>query len=102
MITTTRQHILNAIVKQLAYLDHINYILVNAHGCYNWKSTFIIFPRMTISKKVVWFTHIYKRKIRVVFHRGYVPIDVTPFTDVIQYGNAFDILNNKYDSKIKI
>jgi hypothetical protein len=73
-------------------LETIKFILVNAHGCYNWKPYCTIIPRKTITGKWVWNKKIYKRKVRFVFDYP----GVNPVQDIVQYGTSFDVISSVY------
>lgn len=67
----------------------LRYVLSTPPGCYYWKPVFVWFPRKTISQKWVWLKTVYKRNARFCYNFG-------EFQDIVQYGNSFDILNNKW------
>lgn len=61
-------------------------IITDGAGCYPWTETFIIWPRKTISDKMVGWTKVYKRRVWVVWGTGF---HMEPET---QYATLFDIL----------
>lgn len=71
------------------FLHDLQYIMPNAHGCYNWKRVFIWHPVITVSDKVIWLQHTYKRRVRYCYSRGI-------HHDRNQYGDSFDMITNKF------
>jgi hypothetical protein len=64
-------------------------IITDGCDCYPWHEIFFIFPRKTINGKWLWWTKGFKRKVWVVWGKGY---HMEPH---VEYATAFDIINDE-------
>lgn len=69
--------------------ENMEYTIIhNGADCYPWKETFVIWPRRSISGAPLFWTKAYKRKVWVMWGRGF---HMEPET---QYATAFDLLTH--------
>lgn len=66
-------------------------IITDGADCYPWYEYFAFLPRKTVTGKRIWWEKAYKRKVWIIWGRGF---HMEPET---QYATAFDLLT--YDDK---
>jgi hypothetical protein len=62
-------------------------VITDAPDCYPWRETFVILPRITINKKLVWLRKVYKRRVWLDYDSGRVDVET-------QFAELFDILKS--------
>lgn len=61
----------------------------NGADCYPWRKVFVIFPRRSISGKLLFFETAYKRRYWAVWGTGF------HMEPVVEFGTLFDILKDE-------
>jgi hypothetical protein len=64
-------------------------IINNAPDCFPWTKCFVILPRRSITGKLLFFKWVYKRKVWIIWGRGFHTVPE------VQYANIFEILELK-------
>lgn len=67
----------------------ITSIITNGCDCYPWREVFALWPVKTVSGKIVFCKRVYKRKVWVVWGRGF------HMEPEVQYATIFEILAGK-------
>lgn len=69
----------------------ITSIITNGCDCYPWHEVYAWLPVKTVSGKMIWGRKIYKRKVWVVWGRGF------HMEPEVQYATVFEMINGDAD-----
>jgi hypothetical protein len=67
-------------------------IITDGADCYPWHEYFAILPRKTVAGKSIWLEKAYKRKVWIVWGRGFHMESKT------EYATLFDVLTHDNDT----
>lgn len=74
---------------------NITQIITDGADCYPWTETFIIFPKVSINGRRLFWQRAFKRRVWVMWGTGF------HMEPEVQYATAFDMLNDPYEHLVK-
>jgi len=62
-------------------------VITTAPDCYPWTKTFVVLPRITVNKELVWWQWVYQRRVWLDYGDGRI-------TTQTQFAELFDLIKD--------